>query len=86
MITIDMQPVSIVKDSGFKGLVNVLDKRYATVPSHRAVTTSLHVWGAVCVKIQTEVGVTKTDQYLIFSVINDLKNIDIYQTDRYLLK
>ena len=80
-----MQPVSIVKDSGFKGLVNVLDKRYA-VPSRRAVMTRPHVWGAVCVKIQTEVGVTKTDQYLIFSVINDLKNIHIYRTDRYLLK
>ena len=41
MITIDMQPISIVEDSGFKGLVNVLDKRYA-VPSRRAVMTRLH--------------------------------------------
>ena len=43
--------------------------------------------GCCLCQIQTEVGATKTDQYLIFSVINDLKNIDIYhRTDQYLLK
>ena len=42
MIVTDLQPVSIVEDTGFKKLLNILDPKYTT-PSRRIVPALINV-------------------------------------------